>query len=1050
MDDKENLVLILWNSYFDFVKNNKVPSVDYPDDDWLPITPTKNIHGPELKKYLESLIEEVIKPICEKVCDKYFEICIWDPFREEDSKNWALTGKGTNKLKEQMDIYLEGINREEINIFYYIYCKLKKEIIMIKVTPNIDEDPSCEPSIDELTQNRNLDEDEKAKFKKAIELHENFRNERDIYIYYVPTIFYPEKEKGIGGLIYITDYELQVLCRHFRYVIESALSGIGVNYLFNNFYKQSIKSATASIMSRNMSHNIGSHVLSSIPLEEIEIRKYDISKFNSYLQQRMDFLARISTEWPVTGEYLCFYSDLMRNFLKQSLLLEKIIKDDGVDGKKIKIHLKVNDSAPIKFSRQPESHHKEKEAKCGDNCKVKNECGCGECEYDYRIEGKEKMNAKDLLIQLPSGMLGTQAFYVILENIMRNSAKYNKKSCEYEIYIEIGENRDLETKKDNDLSYKVRIYDNFSENKDGYPLEENGKTGNLVQLLQEKLEKPLIKETGEIIEKDWGIQEIKIAAQFLNHPFKEKKIGISTKENDHTKKYVWVEPCTREVTVKVGNDCKKAEKELASYVFSIPKAKLVLCVDHHKKEKIKKAEGKGVLAADFKNEKFIEKMKKSSPEILYFEINEGDPDKDTNRFKEVLEKIEKYKYFLPTRIVIALNKNSLDSLKKKQKLETLAKDYDIPPRRFVVCPLDKEMIAEINGDDSIEKFIISVYKQWVFRWHGKELMGKEKFKDVGIVIYFDRDKGFTGFQKWKKLREELNKDEYKLNNIKFSLFYKVSKNEKKSLKFSDFNAINWKSKGIELLIGLDNHGTLRGGFENTMREKKKWDFYQVIGHDSSWLKMNNHSMFNLLQDVPPGFAGVMFVLSLIESAFARVGVVDERVANWAFEEEGGEFNFKFSITTQNILGANLFISASVWDGDKRHQLVGKEKKPEDFRLMSEEKDQEEGISEDWCRFFSMKNGLTSNFHNREIDILIIHLGFLEEIFKKDKERIEKWLDNLHERIPKIVMISGRGYKPEEIPGGLPFREASLVTNYINSDFSKLNLVKGLISPRGKY
>ncbi len=343
-----------------------------------------------------------------------------------------------------------------------------------------------------------------------------------------------------------------------------------------------------------------------------------------------------------------------------------------------------------------------------------------------------------------------------------------------------------------------------------------------------------------------------------------------------------------------------------------------------------------------------------------------------------------------------------------------------------------------------------MYKQWVFRWHEKELVEGEKFKNVGIVLFFKRGKDFTGFSRWEALKDNLAV--FSLINIKFSLFYNES-NKSQSFRSSDFNETDWESKGINVLIFFDNHGAFRKIFIKKEEREKVWNFHQVIGHDPD-LKMNNHSMFNLLQDVPPGFAGVMFVLSLIESAFTRVAVVDERVANWAFEK-GGENNGKIEFIfknaqdiSKNILDANLFISASVWEreGDMRHQLVGKDKK-NNFKIKSELEGHEEGISKSKFRFL-IDNEVKSV---EGLDILIIHLGFIEEIFnqyEQKREKIKAWLKDLHKRISKIVMISGRGYKPEEIPLGLPFREASLVTNYISSDFSKLNLVKGLISSRG--
>jgi hypothetical protein len=143
------------------------------------------------------------------------------------------------------------------------------------------------------------------------------------------------------------------------------------------------------------------------------------------------------------------------------------------------------------------------------------------------------------------------------------------------------------------------------------------------------------------------------------------------------------------------------------------------------------------------------------------------------------------------------------------------------------------------------------------------------------------------------------------------------------------------------------------------------------------------------------------------------------------------------------------VSASVWENDRRHQLIAKDKKTIDFRFFQEENGNAEGISEKSMKFYTMKDKDTADIKEQEIDILVFHLGFLEEIFKNREEAKIIWLKNLSMKVPKIVLISGRGFKPEEIPNYLPFREASLITSHIVSDLSKLHLVKGLISARGK-
>lgn len=845
----------------------------------------------------------------------------------------------------------------------------------------------------------NIDPEEEK--KKKVDLIPEKIKEKIIHI--------AEMEIGKSGLEYHQRNQLM----HYAY-LKALIEGENYNYRRGKeiLHKHSLRAAVAAVIGRNMSHNIGSHVLSSISINDIQERKCDVSIFNSYLQQRMDFLARISTDWPATGEFLCFYSDVMRNFLKQSFLLDKIINDDGVKGKRIKFHIKINNSGWFTFHREDDSSDKATE---------------------FVIENG-RTPSKDLLVHLPGGMMGTQALYVILENVMRNSAKYSKKDSCYNIYIEIEEN--------NELSYRVRVYDNFSVNEK-----------NLLSLLKEKLEKSLIKENGEIIEKDWGIQEIKIAARFLNYPFLEYDIGIPIgKDKKGEKKYICLET---KGPHPGGEDVpsRKLEQTVISYEFSIPKARLIMCVEHPKRNHLKEnvAKNIGILTASKKD--FCDRLKDSSVEMLYFDIAKHSQSEIEEELNKIVEKIREDNHFLPTRIVVSVPGNFIGSIKSNPQVKL----SELPPKRLIICPREEtQIVADENGvvsEKELERFIIRVYKQWVFRWHEDELLNisgcekkneengdpklEEACKIIGIVIHFQRFDSFSGFHRWIKLKKDLIASNCQLGNIKFLLLGKKNK----VFRGSDFETIEQAKSQLDIAIGFDNHG-------NIVKEFHPWDFYQIISNDKEKLKMNNHSIFSLLENVPTGFAGAMFVLSLIEAAYTKVGVVDERVANWAFEEARGEFCFKHGEDIPlHILQAQLLISASVYVPNRK-QLVGKEKKVQDFKVKGESSQQKEGITTEKGFYFLMGNNKIEKIDH--LDLLVIHLGFLEEVFKNDKqERLKEWLKAMEKNVSKIILISGRGYKPEEIPNGLPFREASLVTNYITTDFNKLNLVKGLISTRGE-
>ncbi len=740
-------------------------------------------------------------------------------------------------------------------------------------------------------------------------------------------------------------------------------------------HENSIKSARSAIMSRNLSHNIGSHVLSNISiLNDIKEREFDISKFNNYLQQRMDFMARISTEWPDTGEYLFFFVDLIRGFLKQSLLLDKIINDDGIDGSKISFIISIN-GIPIKFMRNKIFHENKNS------------------ENSWEAIGNSIQN--DVLIHLPGGMLGAQAFYIIIENMMRNSAKYNKKLGEYIVQIEA-------ITKD-EFFFEIRIFDNFSKNCGGYKLE-NAIEGTLVTLLKEKLKDELIDITGKITQKYWGIHEMKIAAHFLNNSVEE---NTGTSKNNFEKKYIDV----------------KEYDGFASYIFTLPKAKLILCIDYPTQPKPineNEANHRGVFFTEL--QKAVDTIKRFNPELLYIEIE------DEEKFKLFLGLIDKHRNILPTRIVVSIDNSKIIALSKLY--EDFGKVTGLPPKRIVICPSD-----QITRNNDWEKFIISVFKQWIFRWQKEKLMTGDTPKCIGMVIYFERHSYL--FSNWDKVKKDLLY--FGVENIRFCFCSLNNHTED----FSDFSKDNYSEKN-EILMVFDNHGNMEKIFKNR-------DFYQVIGHDVA-LQMNNHTIFDSLINIPSGFGGVLYVLSLIESAFTKVAIADERAANATFEKSNGLYTFRDLFNRQiNIIDSNVVISASIFINNIRHKLI--DKKDSDFNLKGESLETKEGISISGNQFFTLKEDQSKNvlaeIKTHQIDILVFHLSFLEEVFEKNVPAIEAWLKDLNKIVPKIVLISGRGFKPEDMPNHLPFKEASLISNHLISDFSKPHMVKCLISAQGK-
>jgi hypothetical protein len=170
--------------------------------------------------------------------------------------------------------------------------------------------------------------------------------------------------------------------------------------------KQATRAAISQVMARNTSHNIGAHVMNKLVdsnflanlnlLDENQFKSYksetgiekdkvesdifkQIANFNNYVKCRMDYLADVTFGTPMMQTNKYAFRDLYKELDKVRLLLENIT---------------------------------------------------GLSHFPYKItftkNGKPLSDEDDLLVAIPNDILGMQAFYNILENIIRNTAKHSK------------------------------------------------------------------------------------------------------------------------------------------------------------------------------------------------------------------------------------------------------------------------------------------------------------------------------------------------------------------------------------------------------------------------------------------------------------------------------------------------------------------------------------------------------------------------------------------------------------------------------------------------
>lgn len=227
--------------------------------------------------------------------------------------------------------------------------------------------------------------------------------------------------------------------------------------------KESEKSAKAAIMSRNMSHNIGSHVMSYLKQHlgsvkdivadgilsdlingENELAKklenttenttlpflMGLGHFISYLQERQDFIATIATDYiPYFGNVNfkdTIYDELnpdkraerhteRTNGKTDNILLGNIARSEGLGRNNQSTSKRSGQLADIVLNFQDSDNN------VFDGNPVVNK--------DNPVVGRE--NAKKALeamrkweISVPGGVIGRQAFFSIVENLIRNTAKH--------------------------------------------------------------------------------------------------------------------------------------------------------------------------------------------------------------------------------------------------------------------------------------------------------------------------------------------------------------------------------------------------------------------------------------------------------------------------------------------------------------------------------------------------------------------------------------------------------------------------------------------------
>lgn len=358
------------------------------------------------------------------------------------------------------------------------------------------------------------------------------------------------------------------------------------------FRLASAKSAIGSIMSRNGSHNIGSHVLAALSHNVGTMP--DDQMLYQYIQHRMDYIATATTDRPTWTQPTMFVGEIMRRFLSQRHLLNYISKSEGLKAWEFQ-----SDKALVEGVGGHIRFHVRKVDGAGT-------VDCDFVKYDSPDDPIDW--GKDVSLAVPGGIVGQHAFFTIVENIVRNAAKHDWVTPPSKTQGLKSKNRDVENPDGNldiyidfednpELDFvKFTIWTRLSDVMDGKDGKYSSKYDTCLKVAQPKqwkeclntkdikhlplhwhqeveLSRPFISEDGSLRRENWGLAEMKISAGYLQKSKIEDIGGLGNGGHNI------IVPCSvPDTRVSDANSAKCRDVHHLGYRFDVPKSKLILFV----------------------------------------------------------------------------------------------------------------------------------------------------------------------------------------------------------------------------------------------------------------------------------------------------------------------------------------------------------------------------------------------------------------------------------------------------------------------------------------
>jgi hypothetical protein len=857
--------------------------------------------------------------------------------------------------------------------------------------------------------------------------------------------------------------------------------------------------AKASIMSRNFSHNVGSHTLAnpalyrSLDIDGPGMARERLGIFHSYAQGRLDFMARAITIIRDRLEPLLFIGDVLNGFFRQGVLLNTLVDDIGFSADRLSFKVEIREN--------PKS------------------VGAIDFQWDekeHRYKRRNDALNNDVLVGLPGGSIACHALYAFLENCLRNAVKYGESRNVVERLIvtlrlekckSCGGQPGVDHHNVEDV-WVLRISDNVSLDSECA----------VTSRIREHINVPLLTDRdGTLAAHGHGIQEMKVCAETLAGG----ENGLLFAADGETQSSECGERC---------QTCAEYQDYLRAAGGKVPSIygrQALRCYSYRAID-----QGKGIL---------VYNLLFRCPVLLGIVTIGAQPtdnrDQESHdsvrRFRDLeslahggahlvaiadsgqegviastLKDICRLHPSLPFRLmVITPRPADWGSLLDKQGVDGFARSNDepfacnrhIPSRRVRIVDASKgsqlELLEHLRGNRKIASFrylgvggweglVLSMYDTWL-RSYQPLPDGVDSWR---LCVGFRRDPGSIFgdglLSGWGRFTEGWGKTESGSSCV--SLYVKATI-EKASANWpherttiSQPSDLEWSS-----LLVFDNHGQLSPGFAKSwLREGPR--FYQEMGLDVS---------LNLYQtmEAPPttAFGFAFFIYSLVEAALTTVVVLDERVAqatvkdglllnsNRADPDAGGELRFQkagifpllsfkrdceswnshqladgevrsggndgittgsipYGFLSKTILRAAYQISWNVYSQQWRDNYVNTWRN-EGLFLVSDKCTAQ-------CAYLTKEAEATTQ--RVEPDVLVVHEGVADALQNSGRWSADD-VARLYECAPVVVRTSGRGYMSRHLGQWLPFVEFNEISANIYQSLNKVALAKSLLGTTGE-